>query len=173
MMQCRSSPEGPPSLCLDTISVSSWRRVVVVKTLRIHTALTLTQPPARGVAPVLQVPSGGRGDHPRRFAQAKSGTHHRSAKPYQEDPSRSTQLISAIPGSRPQARTIHNTATGFCASACARPGLASPRLGFFLLSSPFAVWQHSAEQSGAANPETTRPGSSFPVIVLGERSIAL
>ena len=68
MMQCRSSPsshEGPPSRCLDpTISVSPWRRVVVVKTLRIHTALTFAQTPARGVAPALQAPSGGLGDYP-------------------------------------------------------------------------------------------------------------
>ena len=67
-MQCRSSPpshEGPPSRCLDpTISVSPWRRVVVVKTLRIHTALTFAQTPARGVAPALQAPSGGLGDYP-------------------------------------------------------------------------------------------------------------
>ena len=60
MMQCRSSPEGPPSHCLyPTISVSPWRQVVVVKTLRIYTALTFSQPPDRGVAPVLQAPPGG------------------------------------------------------------------------------------------------------------------
>ena len=55
MMQCRSSPsshEGPPSRCLDpTISVSPWRRVVVVKTLRIHTALTFAQTPAARCSP--------------------------------------------------------------------------------------------------------------------------
>ena len=47
MMQRQSSPEGPPSRCLDpTISVSLWRRVVV-KALRIHTALTPC-PPGQG-----------------------------------------------------------------------------------------------------------------------------
>ena len=125
-MHCRSSPEDPPSRCLDpTISLSPWRRVVVVKTLRIHTALTFAQPPDRGVAPVLQAPSGGCGNHPHRFAQAKSGTHHQgSAEPYQEDLGRLTQLITAVPGPRPRAGSIPNTAAGVCASACARPGLA-------------------------------------------------
>ena len=78
-----------------------------------------------------------------------------SAKPYQEDPWRSTQLITAVPGSRPRAGTVPNTAVGCCASACARPGLAV---------------EHR-DQSGA-NTEGARPGSSFPLIVLGVHSTA-
>ena len=79
------------------------RRVVVVKILKIHTAVAFAQPPdRRGVAPALQAPSGGRGNHPRRFARAESGTHHQgSAQPYQGDPGRSTQLITAVPAPAP------------------------------------------------------------------------
>ena len=43
----QSSPEGPPSRCLDRppFLFLHRRRVVVVKTLRIHAALTFAQPP--------------------------------------------------------------------------------------------------------------------------------
>ena len=54
MMQCRSCAQRPPSRCLDPIiSVSPWRRVVVVKTLRVYAALTFALFSDRGVAPVL------------------------------------------------------------------------------------------------------------------------
>ena len=99
-MQCRSSPEGPPSCCLDpTVSVSPWRRVVVVKTLRNHTALTFPQPPTLWCGTRAAGPqSRSRRSPP---ADRSSEVWHsppRSAKPYQEDPHRSTQLITAVPG---------------------------------------------------------------------------
>ena len=122
---------------------------MVVKILRIQTALPFAQHPDRGVAPVLQAPSGGRGNQPCRFARAKSGTHHQgSAQPYQEDPGRLTELITAVPGS------IANTAAGFCASACAQLGLAAQR----------SKAEEYRDQSGAANPKTSRPRSSFPLV---------
>ena len=44
--------------------------------------------------------------------------------PIRGTPHRSTLLITAVPGSRPRAGAIPSTAVGFCASACARLGLA-------------------------------------------------
>ena len=44
----------------------------MVKTLRIHMAFTFAQTPDRGVAPLLQAPSGGRGDHPPPVHSTKS-----------------------------------------------------------------------------------------------------
>ena len=85
-----------------------------------------------------------------------------SAQPYQEDPGRSTQLITAVPGSRqPWAVTIPYTAAGFCVSPCARPSLAAQHS---------KVGEHR-DRSGAANPKTARPGSCFPMVVLGREEL--
>ena len=67
-----------------------------------------------------RLPRGGCGDHPPPVRS--SAVWHSppgSTKPHQEDPRRLTQQITAMPGPRPRAGTIPNTAAGFCVSACA------------------------------------------------------
>ena len=68
----------------------------MVKTLRIHTALTFAQPPDRGADPQWQSQ---RSPPPVRSSEIWHSPPG-SARPHQEDPGRSTQLITAMPGSR-------------------------------------------------------------------------
>ena len=107
MMQCRSSHEGPPSRCLDpTISVFPWQQVVVVKTLRIHPVLTFAQPPNRAAGPRWRSQSPPP-VCPCEIWHSPPG----SAQPYQEDPGRLAQLITAVPPPPPLGAFSHSAGT--------------------------------------------------------------
>ena len=105
-------------------------------------ASTFAQPPDRGVASVLQPPVAVSAITPPVRSSQVWRSPPGSAEPYQEDPRRLTQLITAMPGSRPRAGTIPKTAAGFCVGLCStRPGIPAPWFlsSFFFpfLSFPF------------------------------------
>ena len=94
MMQCRSSPEGPPSRCFDpTFSVSPG---CGGQDIQDPYGISLRSAPRPVVwHPCCRPPSGGRGNHPPPVGSSEIWhSPPGSAQPYQEDPGRSTQLIT-------------------------------------------------------------------------------
>ena len=93
-MQCRSSPEGPPSRCFDpTFSVSPG---CGGQDIQDPYGISLRSAPRPVVwHPCCRPPSGGRGNHPPPVGSSEIWhSPPGSAQPYQEDPGRSTQLIT-------------------------------------------------------------------------------
>ena len=104
MRQCRSSPEGPPSRCLDppssvSPSAAGWGAQDIEDPYGIHLRSAprpvVGHPRCRPPAAVAAIAPTGL------LMRNLALTTRGSAQPYQEDPGRSTQLITAVPGSRP------------------------------------------------------------------------
>ena len=103
MMQCRSSPEGPPSRCVDpTISVSPSAAGCGGQDIKDPCGINLRSAPGPWCGTRAAGTQWRSRQSPPPFRSSEIWqSPPGSAQPYQEDPGRSTQLITAVPGSRP------------------------------------------------------------------------
>ena len=119
-MQCPSSPEGPPSCCLDPpISVSPSAGGCGGQDMHDPYGIHLSPAPR----PWRGTRAAGPCWRPRRSPPPVRSSDVWHSPPGLLSPIRHRM---SVPGSRTRAGTIPNTAAGFCVDACAPPGLPPP-----------------------------------------------